>query len=119
MQLSDVEKEKVIDSAKLIERLENFLSIVHNLLECSYSVAGIEVAEIMANYSDINHLDIKDTNTEAKFREITKQELFNESQSSELTYQKSLATVRNIYSFQSKFLNIYEKIKPKRTLENC
>lgn len=78
MQLSDVEKEKVIDSAKLIERLENFLSIVHNLLECSYSVAGIEVAEIMANYSDINHLDIKDTNTEAKFREITKQELFNE-----------------------------------------
>ena len=78
MQLSDVEKEKVIDSAKLIERLENFLSIVHNLLECSYSVAGIEVAEIMVNYSDINHLDIKDTNTEAKFREITKQELFNE-----------------------------------------
>ena len=78
MQLSDVEKEKVIDSAKLIERLENLLSIVHNLLECSYSVAGTEVAEIMANYSDINHLDIKDTNTEAKFREITKQELFNE-----------------------------------------
>ena len=78
MQLSDVEKEKVIDSAKLIERLENLLSIVHNLLECSYSVAGIEVAEIMANYSDINHLDIKDTNTQAKFREITKQELFNE-----------------------------------------
>lgn len=82
MQLSDVEKEKVIDLAKLVERLENLLSIVHNLLECSYSVAGIEVAEIMANYSDINHLEdnyVKDTNTEAKLREITKQEPFNES----------------------------------------
>ena len=41
---------------KLIERTENLSNMVHNLLECSNSVAKDGVDEIMSNYSNISLL---------------------------------------------------------------
>ena len=66
---------------RLIERTKNLAKMVHNLLECSNSVAEDEVDEVMANYSNISQLKeeyMKDINNKVKNREITKQELLNE-----------------------------------------
>ena len=53
---NDEVKERKIGLLKLIERTENLSKMVHNLLECSKSVAKDEVDEIMANYSNISLL---------------------------------------------------------------
>ena len=82
-QLSDDEvRERKSGLLKLIERTENLSKMVHNLLECSNSIAEDEVDVIMANYSNISQLKemyVRDINNEVKNREITEQELFNES----------------------------------------
>ena len=112
--LSDDEvREKKSDLLKLIGKTENLSKMVHNLLECSNSVAKDEVDEVMSNYSNISHLKeeyVKDVNNEVKNREITKQKLFNESKlrinlSKFYGYESKL----DIYSFQSEFLRIYEQ----------
>ena len=53
---NDEVKERKSGLLKLIERTENLSKMVHNLLECSKSVARDEVDEIMANYSNISLL---------------------------------------------------------------
>ena len=53
---NDEVKERKSGLLKLIERTENLSKMVHNLLECSKSVAKDEVDEIMANYSNISLL---------------------------------------------------------------
>ena len=82
-QLSDDEvRERKRGLLKLIERTESLSKMVHNLLECSNSIAEDEVDVIMANYSNISQLKemyVRDINNEVKNREITEQELFNES----------------------------------------
>ena len=52
----DEVKERKIGLLKPIERTENLSKMIHNLLECSTSVAKDEVDEIMANYSNISLL---------------------------------------------------------------
>ena len=72
---NDEVKERKSGLLKLIERTENLSKMVHNLLECSKSVAKDEVDEIMANYSNISLLKedyFKDINNEIKNREIKK-----------------------------------------------
>ena len=55
--LSDDEvKERKNGLPKLIKRTANLSKMVHNLLECSNTVAKDEVDEIMANYSNISLL---------------------------------------------------------------
>ena len=96
--------------------------MVRNLLECSNSVAKDEIDEIMANCSNISHLkegSVKDINNEVKNREITKQKLFNESKlrinlSKFYGYELKL----DIYSFQSKFLKIYEQTTLKQLMQD-
>ena len=84
--LSDNEvKERKSGLLKLIERTKNLSKMVHNLLECSNSVAKDEVDEIMANYSNslLKEEYFKYINNEVKNREITKQNLrINRSQNS-------------------------------------
>ena len=66
--------------------------MVHNLLECSNSVAKDEIDEIMANCSNISHLkegSVKDINNEVKNREITNKSS-SMNQSSESTCQSSM-----------------------------
>ena len=91
--------------------------MVHNLLECSNSVAEDEFDEVVAIYSNISQLKekyVKDINSEVKNREITKQELSNKlklriNQPKFFGYELKL----DIYSFQSEFLKIYEWATPK------
>ena len=108
--LSDDEvREKKSGLLKLIGKTENLSKMVHNLLECSNSVAKDEVDEVMSNYNNISHLK-EEYVYEVKNREITKQKLFNESKlrinlSKFYGYESKL----DIYSFQSEFLRIYER----------
>ena len=102
--LSDDEvKERKSGLLKLIERMENLSKMVHNLLECSNSVKKDEVDEIMANYSNISLLKeeyFKYINNEVKNREITKQNLFNESKLSiNLPKFSGYESKLGIYSF--------------------
>ena len=122
-QLSNDEvRERKSGLLKLIERTGNLSKMVHNLLECSNSVAEDEVDEIMANYINISQLKeeyVKDINNEVKNSEITKQELLNESKlrinlSNFSGYESKL----NIDSFQSEFLKIYERTRPKRIMSD-
>ena len=79
---NDEVKERKTGLLKLIKRTENLSKMIHNLLECSNSVAKDKFDEIMANYSNIKLLKeqyFKDINNAVKNREITKQKLFNES----------------------------------------
>ena len=94
--------------------------MVHNLLECSNSVAEGEVDEIMANYSNISELkeeNVKDINNEVKNREITKQKLFNESKLGiNLPKFSDYASKLYIHLFESEFLKIYQRATPKRMM---
>ena len=111
--LSDNEvKERKSGLLKLIERTKNLSKMVHNLLECSNSVAKDEVDEIMANYSNslLKEEYFKYINNEVKNREITKQNLrINRS-------QNSLVMNQNWAYTQSEFLKIYERATPKRIM---
>ena len=72
--------------------------MVQNLLECSNSLAEDELHKIMANYRNISQLKeeyVKDINNEVKNREITKQELFSESNLRINLCQSSLVMIRN------------------------
>ena len=96
--LSDNEvKERKSGLLKLIERTKNLSKMVHNLLECSNSVAKDEVDEIMANYSNslLKEEYFKYINNEVKNREITKQKLFNESKFRINRSQNSLVMNQN------------------------
>ena len=96
--LSDNEvKERKSGLLKLIERTKNLSKMVHNLLECSNSVAKDEVDEIMANYSNslLKEEYFKYINNEVKNREITKQNLFNESKFRINRSQNSLVMSQN------------------------
>ena len=96
--LSDNEvKERKSGLLKLIERTKNLSKMVHNLLECSNSVAKDEVDEIMANYSNslLKEEYFKYINNEVKNREITKQNLFNESKFRINRSQNSLVMNQN------------------------
>ena len=90
-------KERKSGLLKLIERTKNLSKMVHNLLECSNSVAKDEVDEIMANYSNslLKEEYFKYINNEVKFREITKQNLFNESKFRINRSQNSLVMNQN------------------------
>ena len=116
----DEVKERKSGLLKLIKRIENLSKMVHNLLECSNSVAKDEVDEIMTNYSNISILNekyFKDINNEVKNSEITKQKLFNESKLRINLPQFSGYELKlDIYSFHSEFLKIYEQITPKRMM---
>ena len=116
----DEVKERKSGLLKLIKRIENLPKMVHNLLECSNSVAKDEVDEIMTNYSNISILNekyFKDINNEVKNSEITKQKLFNESKLRINLPQFSGYELKlDIYSFHSEFLKIYEQITPKRMM---
>ena len=102
---NDKVRERTGGLLKLIERTESMSIMVHNLLECSNSVAVDEVDEIMANYSNISMLKekyVKDINNEVKNREITKQELFNESKLRiNLPKFSGYESKLDIHSFQS------------------
>ena len=96
--LSDNEvKERKSGLLKLIERTKNLSKMVHNLLECSNSVAKDEVDEIMANYSNslLKEEYFKYINNEVKNREITKQKLFDESKFRINRSQNSLVMNQN------------------------
>ena len=96
--LSDNEvKERKSGLLKLIERTKNLSKMVHNLLECSNSVAKDEVDEIMANYSNslLKEEYFKYINNEVKNREITKQNLFDESKFRINRSQNSLVMNQN------------------------
>ena len=96
--LSDNEvKERKSGLLKLIERTKNLSKMVHNLLECSNPVAKDEVDEIMANYSNslLKEEYFKYINNEVKNREITKQNLFNESKFRINRSQNSLVMNQN------------------------
>ena len=96
--LSDNEvKERKSGLLKLIERTKNLSKMVHNLLECSNSVAKDEADEIMANYSNslLKEEYFKYINNEVKNREITKQKLFNESKFRINRSQNSLVMNQN------------------------
>ena len=96
--LSDNEvKERKSGLLKLIERTKNLSKMVHNLLECSNSVAKDEVDEIMANYSNslLKEEYFKYINNEVKNREITKQNLFDESKFRINRSQNSLVMSQN------------------------
>ena len=71
-QLSNDEvRERKCGILKFIERTKNLSKVVHNLLECSNSVAEDEVDKIMANYSNISQLKeeyVKNVNNEVKNR---------------------------------------------------
>ena len=116
----DEVKERKIGLLKPIERTENLSKMIHNLLECSTSVAKDEVDEIMANYSNISLLKeqyFKDTNNEVKNKDITKQKLFNESKLKiNLPKFSGYESKLDIYSFQSEVLKIYERTAPKRMI---
>ena len=90
-------KERKSGLLKLIERTKNLSKMVHNLLECSNSVAKDEVDEIMANYSNslLKEEYFKYINNEVKNREITKQKLFNESKFRINRSQNSLVMNQN------------------------
>ena len=111
-QLSNDEvRERKSGLLKLIKVTKKLPKMVHNLLECSNSVAEDEVDEIMANHSNIRQLKqeyVKDVSNEVKNREITKQELFNKSKLRiNLPKFSGYESQLDIYSFQSKFLQIY------------
>ena len=96
--LSDNEvKERKSGLLKLIERTKNLSKMVHNLLECSNPEAKDEVDEIMANYSNslLKEEYFKYINNEVKNREITKQNLFNESKFRINRSQNSLVMNQN------------------------
>ena len=90
-------KERKSGLLKLIERTKNLSKMVHNLLESSNSVAKDEVDEIMANYSNslLKEEYFKYINNEVKNREITKQNLFNESKFRINRSQNSLVMNQN------------------------
>ena len=119
--LSDDEvKERKNGLPKLIKRTANLSKMVHNLLECSNTVAKDEVDEIMANYSNISLLKegyFKDDNNEVKNREITKQNLFNESKL-RINLPKFFGSESklDIYLFQSEYLKTFERTTPKRIM---
>ena len=96
--------------------------MVHNLLECSNSVAEDEVDEIMANYSNIGELKeeyVKGIKNEVKNREITKQKLLNESKLRiNLPKFSGYESKLDIYLFQSEFLKIYEQKTPTRMMSD-
>ena len=96
--------------------------MVHNLLECSNSVAEDEVDEIMANYSNIGELKeeyVKGIKNEVKNREITKQKLLNELKLRiNLPKFSGYESKLDIYLFQSEFLKIYEQKTPTRMMSD-
>ena len=120
-QLSDDEvRVRKCGLLKLIERTKNLSKMVHNLLGCSNSIAEDEVDKLMANYSNISQLKdtyVKNVNNDVKSREVTEQELFNESRLRiSLPKLSGYESKLNTYSFQSEFLRIYERLAPKQMM---
>ena len=119
---NDKVRERKSGLLKLIERTKNLSKMIHNLLECSNSVAEDEVDNIMTNYSSISDLKeeyVKGINNEVRNREITKQKLFNKSKLRiNLPKLSGYELKLDIHSFQSEFLRTYERITPKRMMPN-
>ena len=92
--------------------------MLHSLLESSNSVVENQIDNIMGRYNEINKMkDIyhEAINNESTVREISKQELFNESKLRiNLPKFSGYDLMLDIYSFQSEFTKFYKRTTPKR-----
>ena len=92
--------------------------MLHSLLESSNSVVENQIDNIMGRYNEINKMkDIyhEAINNESTVREISKQELFNESKLRiNLPKFSGYDSKLDIYSFQSEFTKFYKRTTPKR-----
>ena len=108
------------DLPKEIKKVENVSKLLHNLLECSNPVIENQIDEIVEMYKNVNKMkDVytKSINNEVNEREISKQELFKESNLKiNLPKFSGYDSKLDIYTFQSEFLKIYKRTTPKRMM---
>ena len=108
------------DLPKEINKVENLSKKVHNLLECSNPVIENQIDEIVEMYKNINKMKnvyTKAINDEVNEREISKQELFQESKLKiNLPKFSGYDSKLDIYTFQSEFMKIYKRTTPKRVM---
>ena len=108
------------DLPKEIQKLENLSKKIHDILECSESSMEHKMDDIMQRYRKI--IKLKESysqciNNEMRNREITKQELFNESKLKiNLPKFSGFESKIDIYTFQSKFMKVHKRTTPTRMM---
>ena len=108
------------DLPKEIQKLENLSKKIHDILECSESSMEHKMDEIMQRYRKI--IKLKESysqciDNEMRNREITKQELFNESKLKiNLPKFSGYESKIDIYTFQSKFMKVHKRTTPTRMM---
>ena len=105
---------------KQLQKLENLSKMVHDILECSESAMENRINDIMDMYRKINKLKKSHSpciDDEMRKREITKQQLFNESKLRiNLPKFSGYESKVDIYTFQSEFLKVHKRTTPTRMM---
>ena len=115
-EISDRKKEL----PKQVQKLENVSKMVHGILECSEPAMKNIINDILDMYKKINKLKESYSHCiddEMKKREITKQDLFNESKLRiNLSKFSGYESKVDIYTFQSEFLKVHKRTTPTRMM---
>ena len=115
-EISDRKKEL----PKQVQKLENVSKMVHGILECSEPAMKNIINDILDMYKKINKLKESYSqciDDEMKKREITKQDLFNESKLRiNLSKFSGYESKVDIYTFQSEFLKVHKRTTPTRMM---
>ena len=122
--INDINDEEVSvrknELPKQVEKLENVSKSIHDILECSDPAMESRINNIMEMYRKINLLKESYSqciDNEMKKREITKQELFNESKLKiNLPKFSGYESKIDIYTFQSEFMKIHKRTTPTRMM---
>ena len=103
-----------------VRKVENLLEMVHDILKCSEPTMKNRINDIVDMYRKINKLKENYSHCiddEMRKREITKQELFNESKLRiNLPKFSGYESKVDIYTFQSEFLKVHKRTTPTRMM---
>ena len=127
---TDVKKltdDEVVDRrsslSKQIEKFTNMTKLTHELLESTNPFTKTKVDDILSSYHNLRKLkDIyaSSIDKEAKYREITKLEIFRESKLKiNLPKFNGYESKLDIYTFQSEFLKTHQRTTPKRMMADA
>ena len=105
---------------KQVQKLKNLSKMVHDIVECSESAMKNRINDIMDMYRKTNKLKESYSHCiddEMRKREITKQQLFNESKlrinpPKFSGYESKV----DIYTFQSELLKVHKRTTPTRMM---
>ena len=113
---------KLEELPKQVQKLENLSKMVHDILECSESALENRINDIMDMYRKINKLKESYSHCiddQMRKREITKQQLFNESKLRiNLPKFSGYESKVDIYTFQSEFRKVHKRTTPTRMISD-